>query len=104
MHSSTFPVNLAVAVVLSAITTTTTAQYIDTYDASAPIHWACFNTEFVNYITGHLDLSDTSITKIEDYQYQGCTNIKSVSFPASLNEIGPNAFEGSGLTSLHLWY
>ena len=56
---------------------------------------------------GHLTVRDAwgngnPMTSINAYKFQGCTAIKSVTFPSTLTSIGSNAFKNSGLTSLTL--
>ena len=43
----------------------------------------------------------SSVTKIDEYAFEGCTGLTSVVIPSSVTEIGGSAFEGcSGLTSI----
>lgn len=44
----------------------------------------------------------TGLTKLDNWAFGNCTNLKSVTLPATMTEIGMNALMSSGLTSLNI--
>ena len=50
----------------------------------------------------HMDLSNTSISKIEEDTFWGCMNLESIDLPSSVTTIGRNAFAASRLKHIEL--
>ena len=104
----TDPIKVVLCENNSNILTSNDISYQNNYYITSGYVGSCVNSISGNIFSGNtvlesLDMSDSQISEISNYAFSGCTSLKNIYLPNTLNSIGYYAFDGcSDLTSIDI--